>query len=210
MRNRTKVVMGAMTAALLLSIAVSAASANRLASSETRFRQYFSALAFGPEQANGGNVTCPVTLEGTFHSRTISKVLESLVGYVTSALVGNEQCRNGEATVFKETLPWHIRYGGFAGALPGITSVTLRLVLSRFRIHSNSLGTTCTSTTSSGSPAIGISTVTSGTITLLSTLRTARIPTGFECLFVSGSFIGSSEVFAGTSGTTRITVTLVQ
>jgi hypothetical protein len=210
MRKHTTSVIAAIAATLLLSIAVGVASANRIAQSEGRFRQVFPELHFGEGTTPGSNdVVCSVTMEGSFHSRTMSKVLEALVGYVSRAIVSST-CTNGSARVFTETLPWHIRYGGFTGRLPEITGINLRLIGSRFSIHSNSLGTTCTSTTSAANPAKGIVHVEQpgGAARTLETEGNAGIPTGFECLFVTGHFIGNSELFV-LGSTTRITVTLV-
>jgi hypothetical protein len=68
---------------------------------------------------------CRVTLEGSFHCATISKITEALVGYISRATTDQETCidpsGNGVRVVPRqETLPWHIRYISFSGTLPRI------------------------------------------------------------------------------------------
>jgi hypothetical protein len=128
MQARSKLLLAGLSATALLGIAVAIASANRLEFLwwERGFRIVqvleFSALGF-----NG--ITCPVTLEGTFHSHSFTKVLESLIGYVTRASVaGPASCTGGTTIIPIETLPWHIRYNGFAEELPFISTLNVRLV----------------------------------------------------------------------------------
>jgi hypothetical protein len=78
---------------------------------------------------NERRIQCEATLEGTFHSRTISKVSGSLIGYVTSAFIGpTANCFEGVIAILRETLPWHVRFWKFQGALPSITGVFLEIV----------------------------------------------------------------------------------
>ena len=74
----------------------------------------------------GQRIVCPVTLEGSFHRTTVAKVARSLVGHVTRATVNS--CSAGTMSVLTETLPWHVQYGGFAGTLPNMSSVSLSIV----------------------------------------------------------------------------------
>jgi hypothetical protein len=130
--------LGALTAALVLASAISTASANRLSVSNTGFRVTWTPLTLG-SQAGGSGTTlaCNVTLEGSFHYNTIVKVLRSLIGYVTKAAVAHP-CTGGEAWThngvesnslgtFRNNLPWHVTYEGFQGPLPNITGVRLLL-----------------------------------------------------------------------------------
>jgi len=92
----------------------------------------------GPFESN--TIRCVLSLEGSFHSRTFAKVRESLVGYVTRSGI-HSPCTNGEFHVLAE-IPWHLRYEGFTGALPRITSIKTRLI--EFSIWFNSaLGPRC-------------------------------------------------------------------
>jgi hypothetical protein len=152
MRNRSKLVFAALTAALIFGAAVSA-SANRLANSSSTFRTTFATLEFSA--AGFFNIRCPLTLEGRYHSRTISKVNEALIGYVTSAFIRNEACTGGHFTILAGSLPWHVRYASFTGTLPNITTITQHIIGTALTINA---GFTCTSTTTASSP--GIATIT--------------------------------------------------
>jgi hypothetical protein len=117
--RRLLATMVVVAAVLLIS---SIASANRLA---------FSALTFRITSGAGireGDVICPLTLEGSFHSNTFAKVPGSLIGYITRAALEEELCSGGTARYLRETLPWHLRYAGFAGLLPNITSITTMVI----------------------------------------------------------------------------------
>jgi hypothetical protein len=131
--------LGALTAALVLASAISTASANRLSISSSTFRATWSPLTFGSNAGGGGTqVICNVTLEGSFHYRTIVKVARSLIGFVTKARVTRPCSGSGEAWAhngiesnslgtFTSSLPWHVTYEGFEGRLPEITGVRLLL-----------------------------------------------------------------------------------
>jgi hypothetical protein len=52
----------------------------------------------------GESARCPLTLEGSFHARTIAKVAYALNGYITRAAVGvPASCTGSEATILQET-----------------------------------------------------------------------------------------------------------
>ena len=118
-------------ATLTLTLAVGSASASRLSMSERDFQITWVALTFA-EPASAMEVECLVALKGTFHSSTIRKVAGSLIGQITEAQVGaHEVCTNGDlfmlngveelnGRVVGNTLPWHVQYSGFIGALPNI------------------------------------------------------------------------------------------
>lgn len=206
MYNRSKLLLAGLAATVCLAFAVSTASANRIATSEPSFRQMFSALVF---EAAGHNVTCAVTLEGSFHSRTMAKVLEALVGYVSRAVVALP-CTGGSARVLTETLPWHIRYQGFTGTLPTITGIKFGLVNAAFRITEPN-GTACLAKTEPLHQALGIVNVgAGGAVTGLTVEENTRIPLGGLCAFVGeGRFSGTSTV-KPLGEAASIVVTLVQ
>ncbi len=64
-----------------------------------------------------------MTIEGSFHSATVAKVVGALIGYVTRASIASGGCTGGRATVGQEALPWHLSYSGFTGTLPSISRV---------------------------------------------------------------------------------------
>jgi hypothetical protein len=218
MRIQTKMLLSGLAAALLLSLAVSSASARRLSINESRFYVIWSSLQFGEPFLFVEAVRCGVTLLGSFHSRTISKVPGQLIGYVSHATVRPASgCTAGEATILQESLPWHVQYDSFSASegLPRIRTVRLRLIGAAFRIHS-SAGPTCLYITSETEPSKGDTVVepTSGTVTGLTALREFRIRTherSSELCPEPGEFQGTGSVTAGTeSSTTRLVIRLVQ
>src|SRR4029077_9579140 len=85
-------------------------------------------------------VRCPVTLEGSLHSRTIPKIVRVLlIGAVSRVLIKNESCTGGTASILR--LPWHITYEGFVGTLPNIAAVLLLLQRFQFGLMVEILGT---------------------------------------------------------------------
>jgi hypothetical protein len=152
MRNTTKLVCAGLAAALLMSFAVGTASARRIRVSEQGFLARWNALSF---IAAGRTVACPVTLEGSFHSKTLSKVCGQLIGYVSTAQVPTNDsvhCTGGTATALTEMLPWHIQYVSFAGVLPRITRIRIQLVGARFQVTPAGLSA-CLAGTTQAAPA---------------------------------------------------------
>jgi hypothetical protein len=108
MRTRSKLLLAALAAALLLAAHVGGASA-ALSVNERGFRiawaRFEVALA---NEFTVEAVRCPVTLEGSFHSSTWSSLSEAQVGQMTRSSVG--LCTGGTLTVLAEALPWALRY----------------------------------------------------------------------------------------------------
>lgn len=207
MRKVTRLAIAGLTASLLMALAVSAASANRLSVSNRNLRITWTNLEF--RTGESAIARCPVTLEGSFHSATIAKIRNLLIGHVSRASVGS--CASGSATVLTESLPWHVTYEGFTGTLPLISTVNLLLINAAFRI--GALGFFCLARTSTANPARGAAIVEAGgRITGLRATETTTIPTtgsgGFGCPAATGSFAGTGSVtLLGT--TTGITVRLI-
>jgi hypothetical protein len=145
MQRYPRHVLTALVATAILASAISTASARNLQVSETHIRVVWAPLTFS---ASGlATVRCNVTLEGSFHSATIPKVVRLLIGHITRANV-QRPCTGGTAWVFNGTdvnevlggtfansLPWHITYEGFTGTLPTITGVRILLDRARFRLR---------------------------------------------------------------------------
>jgi hypothetical protein len=129
----------AVAASLLLALAVGTTSARSLSVSAQGFRMTWGILNFTLE--GFGPIRCPLTLEGSFHGRTFSKVAGTLVGAVTRAGIAQLKCTNGTAT--PTALPWHLTYASFAATLPQITAVNLLLSRLRFAVR-HLEGTFCT------------------------------------------------------------------
>jgi len=139
----------AIAAALALALCVGGAAARSLSTSAQQFRSTWRSLEFGNESP----IRCPVTMEGSFSARTIAKVTGSLIGALTRVSIKQEACTNGTVAAFNgseayngtttsNTLPWHLTYEAFSGALPAITAVNL--LFGRFRIGTRDAGGLCT------------------------------------------------------------------
>jgi hypothetical protein len=203
MRTSAKFLFTGCLAALLLSVAISTASARRLEVSEQRVYVRWSALEF---EAGLGAIRCPVTLLGSFHSRTLSKVSGQLIGYINHVSVAEASCAGGRARALTENLPWHVQYRSFAGTLPNITSVAIQLVGARFLVLQ--LNVSCLYTTMQAEPGIGTGTVRSGVVEPLAASGTIRSTTA-GC--PAGTFRGPGTVTTGTEGSgVSLTIRLVQ
>jgi len=137
------------TAILLLTAIATTASARNLSTSEQSFRSTFSSLEFEASV----RLRCRVTLEGSFHTRTIAKTREALVGAITRAIVAHP-CTNGEVWMDNGTeaqplgtapqrLPYHLTYASFTGALPSISAIGVVLQRASFVVQSTFLGLSC-------------------------------------------------------------------
>jgi hypothetical protein len=122
MRRHLRPLLAALAATLLLSTATGSSSARSLSVSSSNFRITWASLEFS-EEFGGSFMRCPVTLEGSYHARTIAKAIGTLVGYITRGTVASTACTGGHMTILSETLPWHVTYEGFTGTLPNITRI---------------------------------------------------------------------------------------
>lgn len=151
MMLRARAFLGAGLLIVALSTAIAPASANRLsfsASWSTRgWRGTWARVEFATETTT---ISCPVTLEGSFHNSTFAKTRSLLVGYVTDARVG--QCPNWVSAVLSANLPWHVQYEAFTGALPNISSVKLDII--GFEISLTQLSTTCLMRSTEANPLV--------------------------------------------------------
>jgi len=146
----------------------------------------------------GGATVCEILLSGTLHSRTMAKVVGSLIGYITSARV--LACERGSATIRLESLPWHRRYGGFTGTLPSITGTTETVTGAEWTVREPG-GITCSVTNATNTAT---NTIVAGVVTRVAVAGRARCGGFFE-----GTLSGTTETVAATLGGARITVTLI-
>jgi hypothetical protein len=206
MRTTVKLQLVALTAALLLGSAVSSASARSLSTSSQTLRVTWTNLEFTNE-FGFGFVRCAVTFEGSFHSRTIAKVVNSLIGAITRA--DFRACTGGEVIPRTETLPWHLQYGGFSGTLPNITALTL--AISRMRLRKVISG--CDADFGSGTDqvrhtaAIGAGGVVNSLTPSNDRLTNIRTNSGF-CPTRLG-FRNTSTSLTALNSASRITLTLI-
>jgi hypothetical protein len=217
MDRRLKILVGALTVAVALAMAVGAASARRLEFSEQRFLVLFRETTY---ESAFVRAVCDINLEGSFHSRTISKVSGQLIGYITEAVAhypcatnrwimlnGVDRLPGGETA--PNTLPWHVRYLTFEGALPSITGIEVAIV--NYSILVEGSGISCLYQSTAERPIRGILHVgTGGKITGL------RWNEAFTILRHSGSMLCGPEIgfrgeaTVGTKETWReVTVRLV-
>lgn len=136
MRTRSKLALIGLGATLLMAFAIGTASARNLSISNQNIRMTFNNIELGIEGVS--TTSCHVTLEGSFHSRTLPKTPETLVGLLTR--VANGSCNN--PVTILGTLPWHIRYTGFSGTLPNITLIIARAIGASFQVEPG-LGIRC-------------------------------------------------------------------
>jgi hypothetical protein len=196
----------ASAAAILLLVAATSATARSLSLSSQTKGITWSNLEF-TNSFGFGTIRCAFTLEGSFHARTIAKVINSLIGAITAAEAA--ACTGGEVIPRRETLPWHAQYGGFAGTLPNITSITLTLSRLRFGFR----GITCEAEYGDGDdilreritrePGGGLTSATISTNDRLDAIRTSgSCPTRI-------GLRGVSSRFTALNSASRITLTLI-
>jgi hypothetical protein len=128
-------------AAFLFTVAMGTASARNLSVNKEDIRATWSRILF--EGGLGISVKCQFTMEGSFHRRTIPKVLGTIIGAITRAPIKTESCTNARVTTART--PWDLTYEGFRGTLPNITAIIT--LLRRFLFKLERLGgfeTECT------------------------------------------------------------------
>jgi hypothetical protein len=197
----------ALSAILFMAIAVTVASAGRIATSSRNFRIVWTGLVW-TDESGSGQITCPLTLEGSFHSSTISKVPNALIGFVSRASTASASCAGGGFTVLTASLPWHVTYDSFTGTLPAITG--LNILLARTAIMTNVFGINCLYQENGVRRFRARLNVSGGVLSTVTPDATIRLPK------FSGSFLCPSEQgYTGTgnitnlANTARITITLI-
>jgi hypothetical protein len=126
MRLHTKLIVTALAATALFASLAASATARNISITNRNIRVVFEPLAFNSEVAR---VSCRVTMEGSFHCATISKVNRALIGYISRATSDAGTCRSSAfsitGVVRQETLPWHLTYLGFRERLPAAILILL-------------------------------------------------------------------------------------
>jgi len=196
-----KLLLATVGASVLLGALVSTASARNFSVSNQNISSMWRSVEFA---LPGATTRCQVTLEGSLHTRTMPKVIGSLIGYITKAALG--PCADGTATILSATLPWHVRYSGFVGTLPIITSITVHVINAAWRVRESG-GIACLARSSTSRPAIGIFHITSHTVTEVGI--SGRIPTGIECFGIEGEFNSDSGVVSLSGSNAAISVSLI-
>jgi len=136
MSKSVRLALGLVAAATMMAAFATSASARNFSTTSQTLRATWSAIVF--TDPFGNTISCPVTLEGSFHARTMAKSPAALIGYVIRARTS--ACSVGTAVLLSvedgqtSTLPWHIRYDSFSGTLPAIATVRWHLVGFSYRI----------------------------------------------------------------------------
>jgi hypothetical protein len=125
MNLASKSLLTALAAAALFASLATSASARNFSLSNRNIRMVWSEVRPLEFVTEVGTIRCRVTLEGSFHCATISKVAEALLGYLSRGTVEPATCNDSggnsvQAQIRQETLPWHIRYVSFSGTLPRV------------------------------------------------------------------------------------------
>src|SRR5215213_2451096 len=115
-----KLILALTGATVLLAALTSAGSARNLSFSSQSFAALWRRMDFAGGISRA--IECEILLAGSLHSKTMTKVVGSLIGYITTATV--LRCTRSGMTFKQESLPWHRKYGGFGGTLPNITGTT--------------------------------------------------------------------------------------
>jgi hypothetical protein len=150
-------------------------------------------------------VRCPLTLEGSFHLRTIVKSAGSLIGYVTRATVG--VCESGAAaTVLQSTLPWHIQYSSFIGVLARITSIRANVIDAGMRVREAFV--TCLFRSTTTEPLVWTFNRLMPINEIASANFTGEI-SNTECFFPRSAVNANSTSVTVLNSATRITLTLI-
>ncbi|HEV7773439.1 MAG TPA: hypothetical protein VGO48_09170 [Conexibacter sp.] len=194
----SKLLLAIVGATVLLGALVSSASAGRLSQSANTLNATFARMDF---RGGLGTVECEVILNGTLHSRSITKTVLTLMGMITAGNVN--RCSRGSATLLRETLPWHVRYSAFVGTLPNITSIQTRVIGGSYRVAEPVFRIECLSRTTAEEPGIGTYNLTAGVMT------SATVGGSIRCGgAITGSLSGSTNAIAEAGGA-RVTVTLI-
>jgi hypothetical protein len=198
-----KLLLASVSATMLLGAFVSTAPARNLEVSNQRLRAIFRAVEF---HLPSSTTRCELTLEGSLHSRNMAKTAGSLIGYITRADLG--PCAAGSATIQQGTLPWHVRYSGFSGTLPAISSIITHVIFVGFRV-SEPGGIACLSLSSVTEPVIGNYHRNTATKEITSAEIRGSIRTGPECFGIAGSFRSDRGAVSVSNAATRISVSLI-
>jgi hypothetical protein len=215
MRRLHKLLLTTLAATILLAAATNTTSARNFSVSNQNFRVVWREVTFG------GIVNCELTLEGSFHYRTIVKRERALLGWVTRAIL-RHPCRSSEGWADNGTeeflgtrtinsLPWHITYQSFLGTLPTITGIRLSLRAPSFVM--NSPGSCLARYGLAEDNVTILATITAGVIGNAEPVGGANSVTRREVF--SGSFCPVTGALTGPGtvtllgNTTRITLTLI-
>ena len=196
-----KLLLATVGASVLLGALVSGASARNWSVSNQNLSAMWRSLEFA---LPGATTRCQLTVEGSLHTRTLPKIVGSLIGYITKVILG--PCTAGTASVLAETLPWHVRYSAFSGSLPEITSIIIHVVNASFRMREAG-GISCLVRTSAAEPSVGTFHRNTANAAITEVGVSGEIRTGAECFGVRGRFTSDSGAVS-LLGTSNVLISL--
>jgi hypothetical protein len=204
MRACTRALAALVAASAMCAAVTATATANRIRVSSTQIRHTWPEWTINLE--GGFRISCPITLEGSIHSSTISKVFAQLVAHVTRPAINAASCTGGSVLLLAASLPWHIKYDLFSGTLPNITALQFQFVGMAFL--TTVLGTSCLYQTTAASPAKWIDSLVRGVVTSTRWVESVRIPSVSGGFCPAATLSGSGSLtHAGT--TTALSITLI-
>jgi hypothetical protein len=192
----SKLLLAVAGATVLLGALVATASAGRLEHSSTDSRATWTHMIF---RGGIGNFDCEVRLEGRLHTRSTTKTINSLIGYITAGTV--IRCAAFGVTVNQASLPWHRRFGGFTGTLPNIIGVSETVTGAEWNIREPTFGITCTISRANSSTILSYA-VSGGTVASASVSGSSR------CGSFEATLAGTTTNVENRAGA-RVTITLI-
>jgi hypothetical protein len=210
MRTSSKLALATLTAAIVLGTAVGTAGARRYELSEQHIRAVWSIFELS-DVPQTKLARCPITLEGSFHSKTFSKVSGQLIGFITEARTSKPGCTTVPRSLWLDeggiaTLPWHVKYVSFSGRLPAIATIKLQVI----GLGVKFVGTECEFRSEAMRPAVLIANVAAGGTMTLRFDETVLIP--LQSLLgcnTQGMLAGTSSTVTVQGRETPITIRLV-
>jgi hypothetical protein len=192
-------------ATVLLGALVSSAAARNFSVSSQTFAALWRRVDLSGT-LSGTPVECELLLAGTLHTRTSTKTVNSLIGYITAATI--LRCARGSATIIQSSLPWHRRYRNFTGTLPNILTTSETVTGVEWNVREPG-GATCRVRRDTSSTIVAY-TVTGGAVTRSDLSGTSSCTETFVGLLFNGSLSGGeTNIRTSPTNGVQITVTLI-
>jgi hypothetical protein len=174
-------------------VAACSASAAGIRINERHFTAEWERLTF---TGSGIDITCPVTIGGSFHSGSFTVRSAVQIGVVLSAQVIDAECEEGGGLILARVLPWRILYESLEGSLPYFRSVGLQFVGSGIELDVLGLACLYASTERAPIKADAFMGEESSDVTSIAFDAAATIPksSGSETCPASVTLRGASEV----------------
>lgn len=206
-RTRGTCLLAALIAALTLAALTTGASANRISLSSPLMKYVWTSARVS---GAGTTIACPLTIEGSMHSRTITKTPGLLIGQYITIRWDTSSCTGGTITALTAT-PYHLTYKTFTGTLPLFGGIKADVVGLGFEITLFGGFIHCLYRSTAAAPATGTFNVDSrGVVTGYRADEGASIPlaSGAGVCPASVTISGTAAVTVPGSGS-AVTMTLI-